>query len=415
MASNSKVGVWNFGDPLYQQRLRSLKRSKYGIFGSIIYPEPRHLVVVACFFATLTAYVERTGFSIAYTVMAKDSGIDEGTKGTVMSAFYWGYGISQIPGGMAAHRYGGDVVLTTSFLLWSTASLFTPGTATNSGTMILARFIVGVSQGFLIPSVHTVLSLWIPAKERAKAVSLTTSGMYLGSAAAMQMLPVFSSRFGASSILRLVGILGLGWLLVWRSVVRSIKASGIAPIIPVSTAGRDSDAAEKHSKRLTTPWKQLILSSAVWSIVINNFTFHYAFYIVMNWLPTYFDKILHTPIASVGMAKTLPYLAMFFASNLGGWFGDYLIHKRGLPVGYGRKAVNTLGFVATAAALMMMAGATTVTQGILYTTTSLGFCGFARGGFSVNHMDIAPKYAGVVMCVKYSEILVEFEYVSVCV
>ena len=31
--------------------------------------------------------------------------------------------------------------------------------------------------------------------------------------------------------------------------------------------------------------------SAVWAIVINNFTFHYAFYVVMNWLPTYFDKV----------------------------------------------------------------------------------------------------------------------------
>ena len=29
---------------------------------------------------------------------------------------------------------------------------------------------------------------------------------------------------------------------------------------------------------------------AVWAIILNNFTFHYAFYVVMNWLPTYFDK-----------------------------------------------------------------------------------------------------------------------------
>eukprot|EP00983_Pelagomonas_calceolata_P046302 1140097-Pelagomonas_calceolata.AAC.2 len=35
--------------------------------------------------------------------------------------------------------------------------------------------------------------------------------------------------------------------------------------------------------------------------------------------------------------------------------------------------------------------------GIAATTLTLGALGFARGGFSVNHMDIAPKYAGVVM------------------
>jgi hypothetical protein len=29
---------------------------------------------------------------------------------------------------------------------------------------------------------------------------------------------------------------------------------------------------------------------AVWAIVINNFSFHYAFYVIMNWLPTYFNR-----------------------------------------------------------------------------------------------------------------------------
>lgn len=36
-------------------------------------------------------------------------------------------------------------------------------------------------------------------------------------------------------------------------------------------------------------------------------------------------------------------------------------------------------------------------SGVLFTTLALGMCGFARGGFSVNHMDIAPRFAGVVM------------------
>lgn len=58
--------------------------------------EPRYQIVLACFFATFTAYVERVGFSIAFTAMAKDAGVDEAVKGTVLSAFYWGYGVSQV-------------------------------------------------------------------------------------------------------------------------------------------------------------------------------------------------------------------------------------------------------------------------------------------------------------------------------
>ncbi len=58
--------------------------------------EPRHQITLLCFLATFTAYVERVGFSIAYTAMAKKVNVSESTKGTVLSAFYWGYGVSQV-------------------------------------------------------------------------------------------------------------------------------------------------------------------------------------------------------------------------------------------------------------------------------------------------------------------------------
>ncbi len=56
----------------------------------------------------------------------------------------------------------------------------------------------------------------IPPADRAKAVSLTTSGMYLGSAAAMLFLPWVAHSAGPAAIFRLVGLLALLWLLMWR-------------------------------------------------------------------------------------------------------------------------------------------------------------------------------------------------------
>ena len=60
-------------------------------------------------------------------------------------------------------------------------------------------------------------------------------------------------------------------------------------------------------------------------------------------------------------------------------------------------AVACAGFIASAACLMTMPAAANVLLGVAATTLTLGALGFSRGGFSVNHMDIAPKYAGVVM------------------
>ena len=76
---------------------------------------------------------------------------------------------------------------------------------------------------------------------------------------------------------------------------------------------------------------------------VNNFTFHYAFYVVMNWLPTYFDKVLKANLAELGPVKTLPYLIMFAMSNVGNLCGDWLIARGKWSVAAARKAVNTVG------------------------------------------------------------------------
>ena len=45
-----------------------------------------------------------------------------------------------------------------SFALWSTASILTPINSVSSAPIAAARMAVGVSQGLLIPSIHTVLA-----------------------------------------------------------------------------------------------------------------------------------------------------------------------------------------------------------------------------------------------------------------
>ena len=55
------------------------------------------------------------------------------------------------------------------------------------------------------------------------------------------------------------------------------------------------------------------------------------------------------------------------------------------------------GFWGAAAALLSMAAARGPRTGVAATTATLACAAWARGGFSVNHMDIAPGQAGLVM------------------
>ncbi|CAN0229117.1 unnamed protein product [Hapterophycus canaliculatus] len=134
------------------------------------------------FACTLACYFERSGFSIAFTELAKLESLKETVKGTVMSAFFYGYAAMQLPGGWLSARHGGARILGLSFALWGGISLFMPGKVHGSNTKILiaCRVAIGASQGLFIPASHTLLAKWIPVHERSRLVTLAMSGMWVG-------------------------------------------------------------------------------------------------------------------------------------------------------------------------------------------------------------------------------------------
>ena len=68
-------------------------------------------------------------------------------------------------------------------------------------------------------------------------------------------------------------------------------------VIPLATG--EGMGRSRKGRPPATPWARLLHHPAVWAIVVNNFTFHYAFYVVMNWLPTYFDKVIFPSISVI--------------------------------------------------------------------------------------------------------------------
>ncbi|CAM8932403.1 unnamed protein product [Rhodiola kirilowii] len=127
--------------------------------GRVIFPK-RYLIVILTFICTSVCYIERVGFSIAYTTAADAAGVNQASKGVILSTFYYGYACSQIPGGWVAQRIGGRRVLLFSFLLWSLICALVPLDPNKVVILVMARLFVGVAQGFIFPSIHTVLAQW---------------------------------------------------------------------------------------------------------------------------------------------------------------------------------------------------------------------------------------------------------------
>ena len=83
-------------------------------------------------------------------------------------------------------------------------------------------------------------------------------------------------------------------------------------------------------------------------------------------------------------------------SNVGGVAADLLIGRK-FGVTRTRKLLNSSGFAAASIALLALPGARTLEGTVGLACCAMGALALARGGYSVNHMDIAPRHAGVLM------------------
>ena len=147
------------------------------------------------------------------------------------------------------------------------------------------------------------------------------------------------------------------------------------------------------SKAAAVPWRVLFSKVPVWALIINHFCANWGFYVMLAWLPTYFNEGLGVNIREVGVYSFLPYVAMFVMANVAAQIADRMI-ARGVSVTATRNLMQTIGMVGPAAAFTLVGMVTTPMQGVAVMTAALFFGAFALVGFAVNHLDIAPKYAG---------------------
>ncbi|PSS12148.1 Anion transporter 5 like [Actinidia chinensis var. chinensis] len=334
--------------------------------GSAKFPK-HYVIVILTFSCTRVCYIERVGFSIAYTVAADASGVNQSTKGTILSTFYYGYACSQVPGG----RH----VLLFSFLLWSLTSALVPLDPNGFMSLVTARLLRGVAQGC--------------------------------AAAGMLVLPGLVKIRGPHSIFLAEEALGVMRSLLWvkyssdppRSEHPKATAAGFEEsLLPIKGSPNIKVGNWGYSgKTPKIPLKRIILSLPVWAIVVNNFTFHHALYVLMNWLLTYFEQGLQFSLQEMGSSKMMPYLNMFVFSNIGGVTADQWITRRTLSVMRTRKVLNTVGFLVAAFALIALPLFRTSGGAVFCSSVARGFLALGRAGFAVNHMDVAPRYVECVM------------------
>ena len=164
------------------------------------------VLAIMGFLAITNAYTMRICLSVAITEMVKKvsygnetiasdvcefEGEEEGEvseggefewseqlQGVILSAFFWGYVVTHLPGGVLAEKFGGKWTLSLGILSTAIFTLLTPVAIELGGAnlLIALRFLEGLGEGTTFPALSALLATWIPLNERSKIGSFVFGG-----------------------------------------------------------------------------------------------------------------------------------------------------------------------------------------------------------------------------------------------
>jgi len=150
-------------------------------------------------------------------------------QGLILGSFFYGYVVTQVPGGILASRIGGKWPFGIGMLITAIFSLVTPLAArTGKGALIFVRVIQGLGEGVTNPSMHALLAKWAPPLERSKLGAFVYAGTQIGTVLAMPLsgaLISWNVAGGWPSVFYVFGLLGILWFVAWALFVHDSPQS----------------------------------------------------------------------------------------------------------------------------------------------------------------------------------------------
>ncbi|CAM6020223.1 unnamed protein product [Sphagnum balticum] len=355
----------------------------------------RYIIVVLCFSAFLICNMDRVNMSIAILPMSAEFQWSPTIVGLVQSSFFWGYLLTQIAGGIWADSIGGKQVLGFGVIWWSIATIATPIAAQiGLPALLFVRACMGVGEGVAMPAMNNLLSRWVPVEERSRSLALVYSGMYLGSVTGLAFSPGLIHKFNWSSVFFSFGCLGALWFASWQKFAYSSPAED--PHITEAEKKLILGGREPEAPVENIPWGLLLSKPPVWALIICHFCHNWGTFILLTWMPTYYNQVLGFNLMESGMFSVLPWLTMALSANLGGWIADTLV-SRGVSVTVVRKIMQSIGFLGPAFFLTQLTHIQSPPLAVLCMMCSQGSDAFSQSGLYSNHQDIGPRYSGVLL------------------
>jgi sugar phosphate permease len=291
----------------------------------------RLYIAVFLFFNLFINYMDRTSFSIAVPVIAKEFHWNSGTVGVVLSSFMWTYAICLIPWGWMSDRIGTRRVNGISVSLWSISAMLT-GATVGLGTMIGAMLLLGVGEAASLPTAGKVVRQWFPPQERGLATAIFNAGTFAGPAISAPIIAWIVLRIGWRLSFVVIGAIGLLWVFLWLTIFHLPAECSWLP-----QEERDYVLAETDSSASIAPGKNnlslLLKRKTMWGLLLTQGCCAYSNVLFLSWLPSYLVQSRHMHLMKAGWFTSIPYLIAAVLGIFIGKLSDSLLTGAGAKEG----------------------------------------------------------------------------------
>ncbi len=315
----------------------------------------RNVILALLFLGWSLGNLDRYIMNYAVVSITGDLQLDASSTGIILSAFFLGYAIMQIPGGWLADKFGAKRILLMAVIMWS---IFTGLTAIawSLTAMIVIRFLFGIGEGGFQPSSSKIIATIFPKEERGRAMSIMLSSGGIVSLIVPLLAAYLLGTIGWRMMFIIIGAIGAIIAYLYWKYIQLPKAE-------------TADAAETGSPTVKVSFKELLKTPLMWNLIIAYFCIYAVNWGLVSWIPTYLQKNRGLDLMSIGWAQTIPAITTI----IGVYGSGYIIDK--LPKGM-EKVLGSISCAVIGILLYLMFTAKTVTLFIGYQTVVSIFIAF---------------------------------------
>ncbi len=184
--------------------------------------------LVLCYFV---AYLDRVNVGFAKLTMSGDIGLSDSAFGFGAGIFFVAYFVFEVPSNLFLERFGARKWIARIMLTWGIVSGAT-AFVTGPYSFYAIRVLLGFAEAGFFPGIIFFLTLWFPARERARIV-----GLFM---AAIPLSTVIGGPI-SGKLLDLDGMLGLhGWQ--WLYIVEAVPALLLSGVVYLYLTDKPGDA-----------------------------------------------------------------------------------------------------------------------------------------------------------------------------